>query len=126
MKREALYNLSEIKGFCGEVTALAGVPWVILSAGVDIDEFVENVRIATESGASGFLGGRAIWQGSAQYYPDKEAMEQWLSTSGVSNFKRLLQVFQAATPYFEHKRFKGSPNLHLEGKRPDWYQQYKS
>jgi len=124
VKREALYNLSEIKDFCREVTALAGVPWVILSAGVDIDEFVENVRIATESGASGFLGGRAIWQGSAQYYPDKEAMEEWLSTSGVSNFKRLFQVFQAATPYFEHKRFKGYPEICLEKKGADWYKQY--
>jgi len=126
VKRESLYDLSEIKGFCREVTALAGVPWVILSAGVDIAEFVENVRIATQSGASGFLGGRAIWQGCVAYYPDKEAMEEWLSTSGVSNFKRLHRLLQEATPYFEHKRFNGSPNLHLEGKGPDWYQQYKA
>ncbi len=126
VKREAVYSLSEIKDFCREVTALAGVPWVILSAGVDIDEFVENVRIATQSGASGFLGGRAIWQGCADYYPDREAMEEWLSTSGVSNFKRLHQLLQEATPYFEHKKFKGFPNFHLEKKGPDWYQQYES
>ena len=124
VKREALYDLSEIKDFCREVTALAGVPWVILSAGVDIDEFVENVRIATKSGASGFLGGRAIWQGSAQYYPDKEAMEEWLSTSGVINFKRLYQVFQAATPFFEHKKFKSYPGICLEKKGEAWYKKY--
>jgi len=124
VKREAVYTLSEIKDFCKEVTALTGVPWVILSAGVDIDEFVENVRLAGESGASGFLGGRAIWQGCAKYYPDKEAMEEWLSTSGVNNFKRLHQVFQEATPYFEHRRFKGYPHIYLEKKGADWYKQY--
>ena len=124
VKREPVYDLSEIKDFCKEVTALAGVPWVILSAGVEIDEFVENVRIATKAGASGFLGGRAIWQGCAQYYPDKEAMGEWLTTSGVNNFKRLHEVFQEAAPYFEHSQFKGYPNLSLEKKGEAWYQQY--
>ncbi len=124
VKREPLYDLSEIKDFCREVTNLAGVPWVILSAVVEIDEFVENVRIASESGASGFLGGRAIWQGCAEYYPHKEAMEEWLLTSGAGNFKRLHQAFRKATPYFEHERFKGYPNLHLEKEGADWHKEY--
>ncbi len=124
VKREAAYDLSEIEDHCKEVTALAGVPWVILSAGVEIDEFVENVRIAGGAGASGFLGGRAIWQGCAKYYPNKEAMEEWLSTSGANNFKRLHQVFQEATPYFEHKKFKGYSNISLEKKGENWYKEY--
>ncbi len=47
---------------CRRVTeALGDVPWALLSAGVDIDEFLERVRIALEAGAVGFIAGRAIW-----------------------------------------------------------------
>lgn len=47
---------------CRRVTeALGDVPWALLSAGVGIDEFLERVRIALDSGAVGFIAGRAIW-----------------------------------------------------------------
>ena len=41
--------------------ACAGTPWVLLGAGVDIDTFVDQVRLAGIAGASGFLAGRGIW-----------------------------------------------------------------
>ncbi|MGH7122211.1 MAG: tagatose 1,6-diphosphate aldolase, partial [Acetobacteraceae bacterium] len=44
---------------------VAGLPWVILSAGVDYDTFKQQVRIASEAGASGFLAGRSIWRDAA-------------------------------------------------------------
>jgi tagatose-1,6-bisphosphate aldolase len=44
--------------------ACGGTPWVVLGAGVDIDTFVDQVRLAGIAGASGFLAGRGIW-GSA-------------------------------------------------------------
>lgn len=37
-------------------------PWVILSAGVGYEEFRTQVEVACDAGASGFLGGRSIWQ----------------------------------------------------------------
>ena len=37
-------------------------PWVILSAGVGYEEFKTQVEVACDAGASGFLGGRSIWQ----------------------------------------------------------------
>lgn len=37
-------------------------PWVILSAGVGYEAFRDQVEIACAAGASGFLGGRSIWQ----------------------------------------------------------------
>ncbi len=37
-------------------------PWVILSAGVGYEEFRDQVEVACSAGASGFLGGRSIWQ----------------------------------------------------------------
>jgi tagatose 1,6-diphosphate aldolase/sulfofructosephosphate aldolase len=47
---------------CSEIaTALAGVPWALLSAGVAFDEFAERVAVAVAAGARGFIAGRAIW-----------------------------------------------------------------
>ena len=40
----------------------AGVPWTILSAGVDHATFLEQVRIAVAAGASGVIAGRALWK----------------------------------------------------------------
>jgi tagatose-1,6-bisphosphate aldolase len=41
--------------------ACAETPWVLLGAGVDVDTFVEQIRLAGSAGASGFLAGRGIW-----------------------------------------------------------------
>ncbi len=47
---------------CAEVSEVATVPWVLLSAGVDFPIFDRQVKVACQNGASGFLGGRAIWK----------------------------------------------------------------
>jgi sulfofructosephosphate aldolase len=48
---------------CAAVSAAAaGVPWAVLSAGVDHETFVEQVRIAMANGASGAMAGRALWK----------------------------------------------------------------
>ncbi len=47
---------------CEAVSAVCDVPWVLLSAGVDFEIFERQVQIASQAGASGFLGGRAIWK----------------------------------------------------------------
>jgi len=47
---------------CAAVSAAAAVPWALLSAGVAFDTFATQVEIACKNGASGFIGGRAIWQ----------------------------------------------------------------
>ena len=123
-KRPALYDLDEVKEFCRKVDEASELPWVILSAGVQIDEFIEDVRLATGAGASGFLGGRAIWQGCVEFSPEIEAVEQWLSTSGANNFRRLHEISKSATPWFEHKRFGGYPNIELAGKGEDWQRNF--
>jgi tagatose-1,6-bisphosphate aldolase len=48
---------------CANITEMAGdVPWAILSAGVDHDTFLEQVRVAVGNGASGVIAGRALWK----------------------------------------------------------------
>lgn len=54
---------------CQEVSAASSAPWVLLSAGVDFDIFERQVRVACEGGASGYLGGRAIWKECAAMSP---------------------------------------------------------
>jgi tagatose-1,6-bisphosphate aldolase len=49
---------------CEEANELSPVPWALLSEGRDYDEFRELLAIACRAGASGFLGGRAIWGGA--------------------------------------------------------------
>ena len=123
-KREYAYDLSEVKDFCKNITRLSRVPWVILSAGVDIDEFLENVRLATENGSSGFLGGRAIWKDCVKYYPDIEKVEQFLFTKGVDNFNRLYEASTNATPFFEAGYFTGYPEMELDKFGDNWYKNY--
>ncbi|MFI5225459.1 MAG: hypothetical protein ACHQ3P_02160 [Candidatus Limnocylindrales bacterium] len=41
--------------------ACRDTPWVLLGAGTDTDIFVEQIRLAGQAGASGFLAGRGIW-----------------------------------------------------------------
>jgi tagatose 1,6-diphosphate aldolase len=47
---------------CEAVSKASAVPWTLLSAGVDFPAFARQVEIACTSGASGFVGGRAIWK----------------------------------------------------------------
>lgn len=50
---------------CAEIDRLSPVPWAILSEGGDYDLFRRQLRVACRAGASGFLGGRAIWREAA-------------------------------------------------------------
>ena len=48
---------------CRQVTELCeGVPWAVLSAGVNHETFLGQVEIAMEQGASGVIAGRALWK----------------------------------------------------------------
>ncbi len=46
---------------CAELDAGIDVPWLLLSAGVTYDAFLMQTEIVSRAGASGFIGGRAIW-----------------------------------------------------------------
>lgn len=48
---------------CAAVTAMAGgVPWAVLSAGVDHATFLGQVEVAMANGASGVIAGRSLWK----------------------------------------------------------------
>ena len=47
---------------CQALSEASPVPWALLSAGVDFDLFARQVEVACKAGASGFIGGRAVWK----------------------------------------------------------------
>jgi sulfofructosephosphate aldolase len=49
---------------CEAVTGALGVPWALLSAGVDHETFAGQLRAALAGGASGCIAGRSIWKES--------------------------------------------------------------
>ena len=104
-EREPAYDLKEVEDWCKRLDQACQVPWVILSAGVDIEEFLANVELAVKAGASGFLCGRAIWKGAVDLYPDTAAMESYLHTEGAYNFLRCNAAAACALPWHQHRRF---------------------
>ncbi len=123
-EREAVFTIDDAFEFCESISQTSRVPWVILSAGVDIEEFLINVEIASESGASGFLAGRAVWKEFTKLFPNQADMSLWLKTIGVERYYKLVDVSNKATPYFEHPSFQSLGNVKIEDEGEDWFIKY--
>jgi tagatose 1,6-diphosphate aldolase len=82
---------------CHELDEASQIPWVILSAGVDYEEFLKNLRYAVDAGASGFLCGRAIWKEAV----GKKDMDAFLRATSVTRLNQLVEIVeQHARPWF--------------------------
>lgn len=76
---------------CRAVTdAAQGVPWAVLSAGVDHDTFIEQVRIAVDNGAAGAMAGRALWKDSLSYDPQRR--QQLLADRALPRLRELAET----------------------------------
>jgi tagatose 1,6-diphosphate aldolase len=75
---------------CESLGAACTVPWVLLSAGVDFDIFVEQARVACQAGASGYLAGRAIWKEAVAM--DDEHRRRFLNEVAVDRLNRLNDI----------------------------------
>ncbi|MDQ7828469.1 MAG: tagatose 1,6-diphosphate aldolase [Armatimonadota bacterium] len=122
-ERPAVYTLTEVRAACRAVSEAARPPWVLLSGGVGIDEFLVGLELAVEAGASGFLCGRAIWQPALARYPDLTAMEAWLRTAGTRNLLRAGAAAVGARPWFE---VVGGPGARLQVREAGegWHRKY--
>ncbi|MCD6398636.1 MAG: DUF2090 domain-containing protein [Candidatus Aenigmarchaeota archaeon] len=81
IKTEAPSNLKD----CKKLSKKISVPWVVLSGGEEYEKFKNSVKIATKGGASGFAGGRAIWQ-------DTFEDEKLLKKISVERLKELSEI----------------------------------
>ncbi|HEY8491963.1 MAG TPA: tagatose 1,6-diphosphate aldolase [Dehalococcoidia bacterium] len=77
--------------YCRRVSAASPVPWVVLSAGVAYEDFRRQVELACRGGASGFLGGRAIWQEAFQQ-GGREAARRFLRTTAAARLEELAEI----------------------------------
>jgi sulfofructosephosphate aldolase len=80
---------------CAAVTeAAAGVPWAVLSAGVDHETFVGQVQTAVENGASGAMAGRSLWKDSLSI--SSEIRQDLLTTRALPRLRELERVIDTA------------------------------
>ena len=112
---------SKLLNLCQQLDMASKVPWVVLSAGVDFAQFYQEVEIACRAGASGFLGGRAIWQ-EAVHIDNKIERVRFLSTVGVDRLKRLIEVTDRyAVPWYKKL---GATAQELAPTSERWYREY--
>lgn len=111
----------ELLARCQRLSEASRLPWVLLSGGVNYETFLRQVEIACRGGASGFLGGRAIWQ-EAVAMEDRAERTRFLSTVVVDRVRRLVEVaVKYGVPWYRR--------LGLDGKQlaeiaEGWYRRY--
>jgi tagatose 1,6-diphosphate aldolase len=99
---------------CAEISAASTAPWILLSASVDYEVFLQQVAIACNAGASGIAVGRALWK-EAVMLQGNERME-FLRTTARQRISRLTSLCHAlAKPYTDF----------YSAEAPfDWYKTY--
>ncbi|MGE5221497.1 MAG: tagatose 1,6-diphosphate aldolase [Omnitrophica WOR_2 bacterium] len=84
---------------CRSITQASCIPWVLLSAGVDCEDFLEQTAVACASGASGILAGRAIWKEALSL--DGEERSAFLAGTARDRMRQLAELCAlSARPYF--------------------------
>ncbi|HEX9840734.1 MAG TPA: tagatose 1,6-diphosphate aldolase, partial [Anaerolineales bacterium] len=101
---------------CAEISAASIVPWILLSAAVDYDVFLQQVVIACNAGASGIAVGRAVWKEAVMM--DGEQRMKFLHTTARPRISRLSSLCHAlAKPYTDF----------YQADAPfDWYRSYEA
>jgi tagatose-1,6-bisphosphate aldolase len=99
---------------CAEVSSASIVPWILLSAAVDYETFVQQVIVACNAGASGIAVGRAVWKESVTMDGDERI--KFLRTTARQRISRLTSLCYAlAKPYTDF----------FAAEAPfDWYKNY--
>jgi tagatose 1,6-diphosphate aldolase len=99
---------------CAEISAGSTVPWILLSAAVDYEAFLQQVVVACNSGASGIAVGRAVWKEAVTMQGDDRI--KFLRTTARQRISRLTSLCHAlARPYTDF--YKAEPDF-------DWYKAY--
>ncbi|MBE9565757.1 MAG: tagatose 1,6-diphosphate aldolase [Proteobacteria bacterium] len=81
------------------LNATAARPWVLLSAGVDFEDFLPQVELAMGMGASGIMAGRAVFK---EYFrpESREKRVAFLNETALPRWRRLCDIVDRhATPW---------------------------
>jgi tagatose 1,6-diphosphate aldolase len=99
---------------CAEISAASTIPWILLSAAVDYEVFLQQVETACKMGTSGIAVGRAVWKEAVMMDGDERI--RFLSTTARQRLSRLTSLCNAlAKPYTD---------LYQADAPFDWYQSY--
>lgn len=105
--------------YCHQLTKAIDIPWVLLSAGVNFEQFKQQVRIACSARASGFVAGRAIWKEGLQM-ADASEREKFYTGTAVARIQTLTKIAnEYARPLWQAFPAEAFPPL-----AKDWYIQY--
>ncbi len=86
---------------CKSVSQASRAPWVLLSAGVDCEVFLEQTAAACAGGASGILAGRSVWKEALAM--EGTARQEFLQTTALQRLRELYELCCAkAKPYFDY------------------------
>jgi tagatose 1,6-diphosphate aldolase len=99
---------------CEEISSVTDIPWILLSAAVDYETFVQQVIVACNTGASGIAVGRAVWKEAVTMMGAER--NEFLRTVGQQRISRLTSLchalakpytdfFQAEAPFGWHKTY---------------------
>ncbi len=91
------YSLDDLEADMREYSRLPA-PWLLLSGGLNADQFAQVFERAASAGARGYLAGRAIWQHPLRYYPDLAATRAALLEEGREALDRLNEILWAIPP----------------------------
>ena len=69
-----------------------GVPWSVLSAGVDHATFIGQVEHAMANGAAGVIAGRALWKDCLSL--DPSVQKRLLQTRAVPRLREIQAVLE--------------------------------
>lgn len=98
------YSRAEALDHFRKAAAVAGKPFIYLSAGVSNAQFTESLHMASEAGTdfSGVLCGRATWKEGIPIYAKQgvKALEEWLAKEGVKNINAVNDAIKSAKPWF--------------------------
>jgi tagatose-1,6-bisphosphate aldolase len=99
---------------CEEISSVTDIPWILLSAAVDYETFVQQVVVACNTGASGIAVGRAVWKEAVTM--EHAPRTTFLRTTATDRLTRLTSLchalakpytdfFQAEAPFGWHKTY---------------------
>jgi len=104
-KGQKAYSRQEALDHFRAAAAVAGKPFIYLSAGVSNAQFTESLRMAAEAGTdySGVLCGRATWKDGIPIYAKQgvKALEDWLGKDGVRNIEAVNEAIRPAKPWYQ-------------------------
>lgn len=77
---------------CQKITQMVGsTPWILLTKGASFEDFVEQLRLAKQSGCQGFLAGRAVWQEVCSMTGEDQG--KFLKETLPARFKTICSIF---------------------------------